>query len=105
MQLGNSYNDTNSDRYCASKMKKPVNFMHVAPGAKEVFIVGDFNDWSPSANPMESRPGGSWVAQLDLTHGAHHYYFLVDGQVALDKRAQGVARNEKNERVSLMTIS
>lgn len=79
--------------------------MCLAPEAKEVFIVGDFNDWSTTANPMESRPGGSWVAQLELSHGAHHYYFLVDGEVALDKRAQGVARNEKNERVSLMTIS
>lgn len=105
MPSGNSYNKSNSGRYCASNMKKPINFIHIAPEAKEVFIVGDFNNWSPTENPMESRPGGSWVAQLDLSHGAHHYFFLVDGAVVLDNRAQGVARNEKNERVSLMTIS
>ena len=86
-------------------MKKPINFIHIAPEAKEVFLVGDFNNWSPTKNPMESGSGGSWIAQLELQHGAHHYFFLVDGSVVLDSRAMGVARNEKNERVSLMTIS
>ena len=42
---------------------------------------------------------------LPLTHGHHHYQFLVDGEPALDPRATGIARNERNERVSLLSVS
>ena len=30
---------------------------------------------------------------------------MVDGQLTLDPRAQGVTRNEKGERVSLLPVS
>ena len=35
------------DRYSAKKMAKPVNFVCVAPDAKQVHLAGDFNDWDP----------------------------------------------------------
>jgi hypothetical protein len=31
--------------------------------------------------------------------------FLIDGKPTLDPRAQGIARNERNEKVSLLAIS
>ena len=40
-----------------------------------------------------------------MTNGHHRYWFLVDGVPRLDPRAQGVSRNEKNERVSLISLS
>ncbi len=84
---------------------KPVNFVCIAPQAKHVNLVGDFNDWDPNAQPMKRQPDGSWTTQVTLGHGHHHYMFLVDGKATLDPRAQGIARNEQNEKVSLLAVS
>ena len=54
---------------------------------------------------MQRQADGSWHLQVPLYHGHHHYHFLVDGKPALDPRAMGIARNEKNERVSLIAVS
>jgi 1,4-alpha-glucan branching enzyme len=96
---------SSSDRYSAKKMLKPVNFFCTAPEAAAVSVVGDFNQWDPKENLMQQGPDGAWHTQVPLHHGHHHYYFLVDGQPKLDPRAQGIARNERNERVSLMSVS
>jgi 1,4-alpha-glucan branching enzyme len=94
-----------ANRYSAKKNKKPVNFACVAPEAKSVALIGDFNDWHPNANPMTHRPDGTWTAQVQLSHGPHRYLFFVDGQPVNDPKAQGIVRNEKNERLSLITVS
>jgi len=54
---------------------------------------------------MKRQPDGGWHLQIPLNHGHHHYLFLVDGKPMLDPRAQGVARNEQNEKVSLLAVS
>ena len=94
-----------TNRYSAKNMAKPVNFFCVAPDAKAVFLVGDFNGWRADAHPMVRQPDGSWHVVVAVHHGHHRYQFVVDGKPALDPRATGVARNEKNERVSLIAIS
>jgi 1,4-alpha-glucan branching enzyme len=99
------YSPGSADRYSAKKMAKPVNFICLAPEAQQVFLVGDFNDWHPEAAPMKKQIDGAWTTQLQLNHGHHHYCFLVDGKATLDPRAQGIARNEKNEKVSLLAVS
>lgn len=92
-------------RYSAKRMAKPINFFCFAPEAKQVSLVGDFNDWQPNAHAMCRQPDGSWTLQVALHHGHHQYRFLVDGQPVLDPRATGVARNAQNERVSLLAVS
>lgn len=94
-----------SNRYSATRMHKPVNFFFQAPGAKKVALIGDFNGWDPHAHLMTQTADGAWHLQIPLHHGHHHYLFLVDGKPQLDPRAQGIARNERNERVSLMAVS
>jgi 1,4-alpha-glucan branching enzyme len=86
-------------------MLKPINFVCIAPGAQTVAVVGDFNQWNSEANPMTRQPDGAWMASVPVSHGHHRYVFLVDGQPMLDPRAQGIARNEQNERVSLIAVS
>lgn len=92
-------------RYSAKNVAIPVNFHFNNPEAKQVSVIGDFNDWHPDAHPMKRQPDGSWFLQIILNHGHHHYQFLADGKPTLDPRAQGVARNEKNEKVSLISVS
>lgn len=93
------------DRYSAKSNVKPVNFRCVAPQANGVFLLGEFNGWNPSANPMQRQPDGSWMAQVQLHHGHHQYAFLVDGEPMLDPHAYGIVRNERGDRVSLIAVS
>lgn len=86
-------------------MSKPVNFYCFAPEAREVSLVGDFNDWQAGVSPMARQPDGSWMTQIPLHHGHHLYQFLVDGHPCLDPRASGVGRNLRNERASLLAVS
>ena len=92
-------------RMPAKKTLKPVSFICFAPEAKRVTVMGDFNDWDPNAQPLKRQPDGSWTAHVTLGHGHHHYLFVVDGKSMLDPRAQGIARNEQNEKVSLLAVS
>jgi 1,4-alpha-glucan branching enzyme len=105
MHLSRSHSKGASDRYSAKKFSVPVNFIHLAPHAKHVSIVGDFNDWHPNAHPMKRQPDGAWIIQVQLSHGHHLYLFYVDGKEVLDPRAQGVARNEKGHKVSMIAVS
>jgi hypothetical protein len=58
-----------------------VQFVFVEPAAAAVAVVGDFNDWDPSAHPLErARAGGLWTVTIPLTPGRHRYAFIVDGR-------------------------
>jgi len=87
------------------KPLRAINFICVAPQAKAVSLVGDFNNWDPSAHPMKQMPDKAWFKTMELKHGHHRYAFLVDGHLTLDPRAQGVTRNDRGERVSLVPVS
>ena len=91
-----------------SAVKRPlhlVDFFCGAPNAHSVFLVGGFNDWSSSANPMNRMPDGGWQLRLSLYHGHHHYRFLVDGRPTLDPRAIGTVHDQRGEPVSLIAVS
>lgn len=100
-----NYSPLKPKAYSAKSIIKPVVFICQAPDATAVFITGDFNDWDPTAHPLKQMPDGAWRTEVQLNHGHHHYHFVVDGKAMLDPRAQGIARNEKNEKVSLVAVS
>jgi len=91
--------------YSAKNTTKPVNFYCVATSARSVFLLGDFNGWDPTSHPMHRREDGWWFIEVSLTHGHHQYHFLVDDKPVLDPQGIGIARNERNERVSLLAVS
>jgi 1,4-alpha-glucan branching enzyme len=87
------------------KSLRAINFFCLAPEAKAVSVVGDFNRWNPAIHPMRQGPDKAWSLSVELKHGHHRYAFLVDGTLTLDPRAQGVTRNDQNQRVSLVPVS
>ena len=87
------------------KPLRAINFICHAPQAHSVSVVGDFNHWSPTAHPMRRMPDRSWLLNVELKHGHHRYAFLIDGVLTLDPNAQGITRNDKGERVSLVPVS
>ncbi|MDH4036341.1 MAG: isoamylase early set domain-containing protein [Candidatus Krumholzibacteria bacterium] len=49
--------------------------------AKKVYLVGDFNDWAPSTDPMTDENGdGEWTLFYPLGPGRYAYKFVVDGR-------------------------
>ncbi len=87
------------------KPLRGVNFICHAPNAKAVSVVGDFNGWNPSSHAMKQMVDRSWFLKIELKHGHHRYAFMVDGVLTLDPHAQGITRNDKGERVSLVPVS
>jgi 1,4-alpha-glucan branching enzyme len=56
-----------------------------APAA--VTVVGDFNGWSTTADPLDHNADGSFTATLDIAPGTYHYKFFADNQWVTDPAA------------------
>lgn len=66
----------------------PVRFTVAAPSASSVYIVGDFNNWSPTSLPMRrSADGRSWEIEVRLPLGRYSYAYMIDGRLAPDPGA------------------
>ena len=66
--------------------RKSWAFSLEAAEAKEVFLTGDINNWSPGKHPMRRDENGMWNKRVMLSPGNHEYKFLVDGQWKEDPR-------------------
>jgi len=59
---------------------REFQFVLVAPGARRVSLVGDFNDWDPAMTPLRQASARAiWSGVVALGPGRHRYAFLVDG--------------------------
>ena len=54
-------------------------FYYRDEGAKNVYMVGDFNNWNPYSHPFRKNKSGIWEIEFDLVPGAYAYRFIVDG--------------------------
>jgi 1,4-alpha-glucan branching enzyme len=75
------------------KAAKKVSFKMAAPEAKDVFLVGDFNDWNISANPLKSNSKGIWNTSIKLAPGRYEYRFLIDGEWRNDPNSSSFVPN------------
>jgi 1,4-alpha-glucan branching enzyme len=57
-----------------------LRFRIRAPGALQVAVVGEWNQWLPE--PLAAAPEGEdlWQVDLNLPTGRYTYSFLIDGQ-------------------------
>lgn len=76
-------------------------------GAKEVAVLGDFNNWNPSETTMKKVKDGSFTKTIELEVG-HEYQFryLVDGtrwinDTEADKYVHSGVAAEENSIVAL----
>ncbi len=62
-----------------------VHFIFYDRRARQVAVVGDFNDWNPAAAPMQNSKPWQWRATLPQpAPGRYHYKFLIDGERWMD---------------------
>ena len=66
---------------------KEVVFAINAPNAREIYLVGDFNQWKidDQARLLKSE-NGKWEKRVGLTPGRYRYKFVVDGEWVLDSQ-------------------
>lgn len=82
-----------------------VKFVLEYPGAKRVYVAGDFNDWNPEAKRMRRAPRGRdiFVTFLELDPGLHQFKYVVDGEWVCDPRCPK-AKNEEGVENSVMEV-
>ncbi|MCX5686677.1 MAG: AAA family ATPase [Candidatus Omnitrophica bacterium] len=69
------------------KLAKEIVFAINAPNAREIYLVGDFNQWKIDDRARLSRSeGGLWEKRLGLTPGKYRYKFVVDGEWVIDSQ-------------------
>jgi hypothetical protein len=47
------------------------------PHARQVALIGDFNDWNSAAHPLVQVAPGLWERAVNLPAGKHRYAFFV----------------------------
>ena len=83
----------------------PQPFVLEHPTAKRVYVVGDFNDWNPTATPMTRAEGGLWSAMVPLLPGRHIYGFMVNDSVfTLDPRTPKVRDRDFGTDASVLMV-
>ena len=66
----------------------PITFTYkpLTGGKKNVYLAGDFNNWSDSTTPME-EDSGIYEVTLNLIKGKYAYKFVIDGNWITDDNA------------------
>lgn len=87
-----------------SKLKVQT-FSLLAPEAKDVYVVGDFNNWKVDGSSRLNRmPDGVWEKRIALKPGAYKYKFMVDGEWYHDPKNSQTVPNNLGGINSLLTI-
>ena len=64
--------------------KRKAEFSIYSADAKEVYLMGSFNNWNPRKHPMHQNHMGMWEKTVIIPPGIYEYKFLVDGQWKID---------------------
>lgn len=72
-----------------------VTFTFRCNTTRQVYLVGDFNQWDSMGTPMQAGDDGMWYATLKLPPGRHQFRYREEGgQWHTDFAAFGVVHNE-----------
>lgn len=75
-----SVNDKLQRIYGVRQTSQGILFLQPAPKAKQVFVAGDFNDWNPTATPMNRDESlGVWQVCVPVPPGRYQYRLVIDG--------------------------
>ena len=78
-----------------------VAFVVLAPNARRVSVVGDFNFWDPRRHPMRVRGVGYWELFIPHASAGDHYKYDIIGRarpaVGAEIRPAGIRRRTAPE--------
>jgi 1,4-alpha-glucan branching enzyme len=88
-----------------SKIKRcKVTFSLTSPDAKEVILMGDFNQWNPKKHPMKKDDNGVWGKTTMLFPGRYEYRFLVDNRWKNDTKNKQVCSNSFGSKNNFIVV-
>ena len=67
--------------------KQRATFSINLSDAKEVYLVGSFNNWNQKKHPMHKKENAIWEKTVMIPPGVYEYKFLVDGQWKEDPKS------------------
>ena len=88
----------------AASSEGTVFVCDLSPNAKEVYLVGEFNNWNPRADRM-TRTKNGFRRTMQLPPGEYQYKFLVDGQWHNDPSASRQVPNAFGTTNSVVRVS
>ncbi len=76
------------------------------PHADHAYVVGDFNDWDSTANPLVRRSNNTYSAVLTLEKGNRYAfrYRTEEGEWFNEKDADAYEHNEYGEENSVLEL-
>ncbi len=81
------------------------DFTFTARGAREVHLVGDFNDWKLSSESLLwQKEEGVWQKRVFLGPGRYRYKFVVDGKWQTDPSNDVVESNPYGDADSVLEV-
>lgn len=81
-----------SKQYLKSKPICKVTFSILAEEAKEVSVVGSFNEWDTQAAPLKKLKNGTFKGIVSLDKdSSHEFKYVVDGAYVNDDAADAYA--------------
>ncbi len=82
----------------------PVTFQFSKTDATNVFVVGDFNNWTPDDKAKLEKVDGVWKNSLSLKPGSYRYRFVVDGRWQEDPGNANAEKNPFGELDSILLV-
>jgi 1,4-alpha-glucan branching enzyme len=74
------------------------------PQATEVYLAGDFNQWTPAKRRMSKYKDGTFRAKVQLSPGKYQYKFVADGVWMADAEAREQVVNSYGTLNSMVRI-
>jgi 1,4-alpha-glucan branching enzyme len=83
-----------------------VRFSLVAPAARRVSLVGDFNVWDPKGVAMHrGTDGHTWTVEVSLPPGRHAFAYMVDGTLRADPAAAKAVEDDFGSPSSVVVVA
>lgn len=82
-------------QYLKTKPVCKVTFTVPAETAKEVTVVGSFNEWNAEETPLKKLKNGTFKGTIDLEKDqSYEFRYVVDGTYTNDDQADAYAWND-----------
>jgi 5'-AMP-activated protein kinase regulatory beta subunit len=84
--------------------RRRVSFSFESADAREVILVGDFNNWNLQKHAMKHNGDGTWNKTVMLAPGRYEYKFFVDGNWKIDPQNGQTSSNSFGTQNSVLNL-
>lgn len=71
-----------------------IEFRFFRAKARQVNVVGDFNQWSRTSTAMRPLGDGWWAATLRFESGDYRFRYFADGEWYTDYASNGIEKDK-----------